>query len=79
MVLFFSFLQRVEEEPIKKETKKEQLSKAQKRRQWNKCDIHGEKPRGWNWVDIIKHLGQTGGRLDNNENNSCNNKGKEFT
>ncbi|KAJ3643011.1 hypothetical protein Zmor_025752 [Zophobas morio] len=40
--------------------KKEQLTKAQKRRQWNRVDNKGERPRGWNWVDIVKHLSQTG-------------------
>ncbi|XP_014478458.1 PREDICTED: RWD domain-containing protein 4 [Dinoponera quadriceps] len=50
--------QQVEE--TAKKPKKEQLSKAQKRRQWNKADGKGERPRGWNWVDIVKHLSQTG-------------------
>ncbi|CAG9765519.1 unnamed protein product [Ceutorhynchus assimilis] len=49
---------------VKKE-KKEQLTKAQKRRQWNKLDSKGEKPRGWNWIDIVKHLSQTGSKEDN--------------
>ncbi|XKL61169.1 hypothetical protein PGB90_008226 [Kerria lacca] len=53
-------------ESIKKEPKKEQLSKAQKRRLWNRCDIRGEQPRGWNWVDIVKHLSQTGSQNENN-------------
>ncbi|XP_043677052.1 RWD domain-containing protein 4 [Vespula pensylvanica] len=47
------------EETVKR-PKKEQLSKAQKRRQWNKADGKGERPRGWDWVDIVKHLSQTG-------------------
>ncbi|KAI0982577.1 hypothetical protein GJ496_000764 [Pomphorhynchus laevis] len=34
------------------------LSKAQKRKQWDKGGP--DKQRGWNWVDIIKHLSQTG-------------------
>ncbi|XP_062523613.1 RWD domain-containing protein 4-like isoform X2 [Corticium candelabrum] len=34
-----------------KPTKKEVLSKAQKRR---RAANLGEKPRGWNWVDIVK-------------------------
>ncbi|XP_046391193.1 RWD domain-containing protein 4 [Ischnura elegans] len=42
--------------------KKEQLSKAQKRKQWERVDGKGEKPRGWDWVDIVKHLSQTGGK-----------------
>lgn len=49
------------QETSKKE-KKLQLTKAQKRRQWNKTDGKGEKPRGWNWVDIVKHLSQTGSK-----------------
>ncbi|KAM7351193.1 RWD domain-containing protein 4 [Cochliomyia hominivorax] len=47
-------------ETAKKEPKKEQLTKAQKRRQWERADHKGERPRGWDWVDIIKHLSQTG-------------------
>uniref|UniRef100_A0A1Q3FX41 RWD domain-containing protein n=1 Tax=Culex tarsalis TaxID=7177 RepID=A0A1Q3FX41_CULTA len=42
--------------------KKEQLTKAQKRRQWDRVDNKGNRPRGWDWVDIIKHLSQTGGK-----------------
>ncbi|KAL0894282.1 hypothetical protein ABMA27_014283 [Loxostege sticticalis] len=44
----------------KKTEKKEQLTKAQKRRAWDKAEIGrgGEKPRGWDWVDIVKHLSQ---------------------
>lgn len=45
-----------------KRVKKEQLTKAQKRRQWNRADGKGEKPRGWDWVDIVKHLSQTGSK-----------------
>lgn len=42
--------------------KKEQLTKSQKRRLWDKAtDSSGLRPRGWNWVDIIRHLSQTGG------------------
>ncbi|XP_012277950.1 RWD domain-containing protein 4 [Orussus abietinus] len=53
----------VQQESTKK-PKKEQLSKAQKRRQWNKADGKGEKPRGWDWVDIVKHLSQTGSKQE---------------
>ncbi|XP_045491763.1 RWD domain-containing protein 4 [Colias croceus] len=44
----------------KKPEKKEQLSKAQKRRAWDRAEMGrgGEKPRGWDWVDIVKHLSQ---------------------
>lgn len=45
---------------LKKAPKKEQLTKAQKRRQWDKVDSRGVKPRGWDWVDVIHHLLQTG-------------------
>ncbi|XP_017773936.1 PREDICTED: RWD domain-containing protein 4 [Nicrophorus vespilloides] len=50
----------IEDKPSEKKEKKEQLTKAQKRRQWDKVDNKGEKPRGWNWMDIVKHLSQTG-------------------
>ncbi|CAH0748565.1 unnamed protein product [Diatraea saccharalis] len=48
-----------EVESTKKE-KKEHLTKAQKRRAWDKAEVGrgGEKPRGWDWVDIVKHLSQ---------------------
>ncbi|XP_072943565.1 RWD domain-containing protein 4 [Epargyreus clarus] len=47
-------------ETSKKPEKKEQLTKAQKRRAWDRAEIGraGEKPRGWDWVDIVKHLSQ---------------------
>ncbi|KAJ9584687.1 hypothetical protein L9F63_020969 [Diploptera punctata] len=46
----------------KRSVKKEQLSKAQKRKQWDRVDGKGDKPRGWNWVDVVKHLSQTGSK-----------------
>lgn len=42
--------------------KKEQLTKSQKRRQWDHAAAGGEKPRGWDWVDIIRHLSQIGSK-----------------
>ena len=46
----------------KSKVKKEQLSKAQKRSLWKKGGINEEeRERGWNWVDIVRHLSQTGG------------------
>lgn len=30
--------------------KKEQLTKSQKRRMWERTDNKGQKPRGWDWV-----------------------------
>ena len=50
-----------EVEEVKKEVKekKEQLTKAQKRRMFDKFGHAGDRPRGWDWVDIIKHLSQT--------------------
>ena len=41
--------------------KKEQLTKAQKRRITERTNYKGERERGWNWVDVIRHLSQTGG------------------
>nr|ACQ59009.1 RWD domain-containing protein 4A [Anoplopoma fimbria] len=46
----------------KKKEKKEQLTKSQKRRIISRTDNKGELPRGWNWVDVIKHLSRTGGK-----------------
>ncbi|VDP92595.1 unnamed protein product [Echinostoma caproni] len=43
---------------VKKSVKREQLTKAQKRRQLNRLDENGELPRGWNWVSVVKHLQQ---------------------
>ncbi|TRY82782.1 hypothetical protein DNTS_031987 [Danionella cerebrum] len=45
----------------KKKEKKEQLTKAQKRKLIGRTDNKGELPRGWNWVDVIK-LSKTGGK-----------------
>eukprot|EP00921_Rhytidocystis_pertsovi_P027011 GHVQ01043531.1.p1 GENE.GHVQ01043531.1~~GHVQ01043531.1.p1 ORF type:complete len:241 (+),score=21.17 GHVQ01043531.1:671-1393(+) len=37
------------------------LSKSQKRNRWNKLSAAtGERPRGWDWIDIISHLSKTG-------------------
>lgn len=47
---------------IGKAQKKEHLTKAQKRRQWDQSAVGGEKPRGWDWVDICKHLSQCGNK-----------------
>ncbi|RZF41416.1 hypothetical protein LSTR_LSTR000130 [Laodelphax striatellus] len=44
--------------------KKSALSKAQKRKQWDRVDARGEMPRGYDWVDIVKHLSQTGSKAD---------------
>ncbi|CAB4059288.1 unnamed protein product [Lepeophtheirus salmonis] len=45
--------------------RKEKLTKAQKRRMWNKGGIdEHDRPRGWNWVDVIRHLSQTGYKED---------------
>lgn len=49
-----------DEEITKKATKKETMSKSQKRKQWDRLDSKGEKPRGYDWIDIVKHLSQTG-------------------
>uniref|UniRef100_U5EYN4 Protein aael aael006654 aedes aegypti n=1 Tax=Corethrella appendiculata TaxID=1370023 RepID=U5EYN4_9DIPT len=44
--------------------KKEQLTKAQKRKQWDRVDNKGNRPRGYNWIDVVKHLSQTGNKDD---------------
>lgn len=44
---------------IPKEAKKEKLSKAQKRKLAGRV-VNGELPRGHDWVDVIKHLLQSG-------------------
>lgn len=43
------------------------MTKAQKRRMWDRMEAGakaGDRPRGWNWIDIIKHLSQTGCKED---------------
>ena len=46
----------------KSKVKKEQLSKAQKRSLWKKGGVNeDDRERGWNWVDIVRHLSQGGG------------------
>ncbi|XP_062607499.1 RWD domain-containing protein 4-like [Saccostrea cucullata] len=47
-------------EVAKKKEKKEQLTKNQKRKMFDRLDASGERPRGWDWVDVIRHLSQTG-------------------
>ncbi|XP_048753247.2 RWD domain-containing protein 4-like [Ostrea edulis] len=47
-------------EVAKKKEKKEQLTKNQKRKLFDRLDATGEKPRGWDWVDVIRHLSQSG-------------------
>ncbi|XP_063042758.1 RWD domain-containing protein 4 isoform X2 [Engraulis encrasicolus] len=44
----------IEETVSKKKEKKEQLTKAQKRKMVARTDNKGELPRGWNWVDVVK-------------------------
>ena len=49
--------------------KKEQLTKAQKRRAWEKGGLdQGERARGWDWIDVIRHLSQTGSKDDQLKN-----------
>lgn len=43
----------------KKKERKEQLTKNQKRKMYERMNAAGERPRGYDWVDIIKHLSQT--------------------
>lgn len=46
----------------KKKDKREILTKAQKRRQADRTNFKGERERGWNWVDVVKHLSKTGSK-----------------
>lgn len=56
----------VKELPVaKQKEKKEQLTKAQKRKLADRVNTQGERPRGWDWIDCIKHLSQTGGKHEN--------------
>lgn len=50
--------------PTEAPAKKEQLTKSQKRRLWERTDNKGNRARGWDWVDIIRHLSQTGHSRD---------------
>jgi len=67
--IFLFLLQRAEkvesdqpnQEPKAEKQRKEQLTKAQKRRITERTNHKGERERGWNWVDVIRHLSQTGG------------------
>lgn len=43
-----------------KKEKKEVMSKRAKRRMADRTNAQGELPRGWNWVDVVKHLSKTG-------------------
>ena len=49
-----------EQQKAKPKEKKEHLTKSQKRKMVNRLDNKGELPRGYDWVDVIKHLSQTG-------------------
>jgi hypothetical protein len=51
---------RGENEISKKPAKKEQMTKQQKRKLYGRLNAQGERPRGWDWVDIVKHLSQSG-------------------
>jgi len=58
------------EDPDAEESKKKskgpsnQMTKAQKRRMWDKGGAEEERTRGWDWIDVVKHLHQTGGKDD---------------
>lgn len=50
--------------------KKVQMTKAQKRKMFDRLDAKGERPRGWDWVDVVKHLSQTGASTNSSGNSS---------
>lgn len=56
-------------QPTEVVAKKEQMTKNQKRKLWERTDNKGQLQRGWNWVDIIRHLSQTGQGKDDNASN----------
>lgn len=75
--VFFFCWQEIKEEQIpdqetntqpKKKEKKEILTKNQKRRLAERTNYKGERERGWNWVDVVKHLSKTSVK-DSWENN----------
>ena len=47
-----------EDEMVEKdlEEKKAQMTKSQKKKMYKFVDGNGERPRGWNWVDLISHV-----------------------
>jgi len=50
-----------DENSEKVKVKKEQYTKNQKRRMWDKGGINeDDRSRGWDWIDVVKHLHQTG-------------------
>lgn len=68
MCVTFFHWQEIKEERIldqeastqpKKKEKKEILTKNQKRRLAERTNYKGERERGWNWVDVVKHLSKT--------------------
>ncbi|XP_018027347.1 RWD domain-containing protein 4 [Hyalella azteca] len=47
--------------PEKNSKKKDSgMTKNQKRRMWDRQNAAGERDRGWNWIDVVKHLSQSG-------------------
>lgn len=62
-----------EDQQSQQPQKKEQLTKSQKRRMWERTDNKGNRPRGWDWVDIIKHLSQTGSKDETSATNPATN------
>ena len=68
ILLDYSFnvsIQILESTPAKETVKKEQLTKAQKRNAWKKGGLDkGERERGWDWIDVIRHLSQTGSKQE---------------
>ena len=49
-----------ESHSTKKKEKKDILTKSQKRRLADRTNYKGERERGWNWVDVVRHLSKTG-------------------
>eukprot|EP00210_Caulerpa_lentillifera_P006387 g6101.t1 len=53
--------------PETKQVSKDKMTKAQKRRFYSRFGAVDEKPRGWNWVDVISHLSSRPQTLDKSE------------
>lgn len=45
--------------------KKVHLTKQQKRKLADRTNFKGERERGWNWVDVVRHLSKTGPNQEN--------------
>uniref|UniRef100_A0A1I7Y1Q9 RWD domain-containing protein n=1 Tax=Steinernema glaseri TaxID=37863 RepID=A0A1I7Y1Q9_9BILA len=61
-----ALMKQVEDLKLDSDDKKDQMTKAQKRKMWNKVEAGkcGQLERGHDWIDIVKHLSQAGKAVD---------------